>query len=251
MEEIRTQSSSLTAGAPQILTSAPSSSCSSPQQSEDQDDDATQLGEDTNFYEAMRSPEHGNGAKQQRQKLATPSPSSKRGREGEVYSSLSSPMYSTIGSPEKGMILQDSSPTQFTSFDAVDSPLSARFTSLDYHRAKLTASELARTSLSSPNRTGGKDERRRSRADLKKRLRQLALTSETGSASVIEVIEPNSSEEEEFKKSMQEMNMSWSRGAAASPQSRPSLAAEAPAPAARSSATNPCLRSPGNPQSHR
>ena len=103
------------------------------------------------------------------------------------------------------MIMRDtSSPTQFSSFDAVDSPLSVRHASLDYHRAKLTASELARASLPPGSRQqGGRDERRRSRADLKKRLRQLALTSETGSASVIEVIEPNSSEEEEFKKSMQ------------------------------------------------
>ena len=208
LEEVRGQSSSLTSGAPQLLPSAPSSTCSSPHQSEDQDEVATQLSEDTNFYEAMQSPDQG-GARPQRQKLATPSPGGRSRREGEVYSSLSSPMYSTIGSPEKAMIVRDPSP----SLDSVDSPLSVRHTSLDYHRAKLTASELARSSLAStPTRNGGKDERRRSRADLKKRLRQLALTSETGSASVIEVIEPNSSEEEEFKKSMQEMNISWSRG---------------------------------------
>ena len=186
---------------------------------------ATQVSEDTNFYEAMRSPveqasQQSMMRQQQRQKLATPSPSGKKAAREDVYSSLSSPMYSTIGSPEKAMIVRDtSSPTQFSSFDAVDSPLSVRHASLDYHRAKLTASELARASLPPGSHQGGRDERRRSRADLKKRLRQLALTSETGSASVIEVIEPNSSEEEEFKKSMQEMNISWSRGGS-DPQQR-------------------------------
>ena len=72
----------------------------------------------------------------------------------------------------------------------------------------MAASELARSGGAEAS-PGRKEDRRRSRTDLKKRLKQLALTSETGSASVIEVIEPNSSEEEEFKKSMQEMNLSW------------------------------------------
>merc|ERR1719189_2424732 len=140
-------------------------------------------------------------------------------------------MYSTIGSPEKAMIMQDSSPIATPQLDALDSPLSARHSSLDYHRAKLTASELARSSLVTPTgRPGGRDERRRSRADLKKRLRQLALTSETGSASVIEVIEPNSSEEEEFKKSMQEMNISWSRGGSEAQRSSRSNGAAQPSP---------------------
>ena len=220
MEEVRSASSSLTASAPQLPSSGASSSTTqSPIQSEDQEDEvATQVSEDTNFYEAMRSPveqasQQSMIMRQQRQKLATPSPSGRKTTREDVYSSLSSPMYSTIGSPEKAMIVRDtSSPTPFSSFDAVDSPLSVRHASLDYHRAKLTASELARASLPPGSHLGGRDERRRSRADLKKRLRQLALTSETGSASVIEVIEPNSSEEEEFKKSMQEMNISWSRG---------------------------------------
>merc|ERR1719189_414493 len=140
-------------------------------------------------------------------------------------------MYSTIGSPEKAMIMQDSSPIATPQLDALDSPLSARHSSLDYHRAKLTASELARSSLVTPTgRPGGRDERRRSRADLKKRLRQLALTSETGSASVIEVIEPNSSEEEEFKKSMQEMNISWSRGGSEAQRSSRSNGGAQPSP---------------------
>merc|ERR1719458_1428948 len=82
---------------------------------------------------------------------------------------------------------------------------------MDYNSAKVAASELARSGGAEAS-PGRKEDRRRSRTDLKKRLQQLALTSETGSASVIEVIEPNSSEEEEFKKSMQEMNISWSRG---------------------------------------
>ena len=204
------------------------------------------VSEDNNFYEAMRSPVDQAGQSaimryQQRQKLATPSPSGKKATAREdVYSSLSSPMYSTIGSPEKAMIMRDtSSPTQFSSFDAVDSPLSVRHASLDYHRAKLTASELARASLPPGSRQqGGRDERRRSRADLKKRLRQLALTSETGSASVIEVIEPNSSEEEEFKKSMQEMNISWTRGdPQQSRSSSTGLAQPSPSPSKSSDST--------------
>ena len=235
---MRSASSSLTASAPQLPSSGASSSTTqSPIQSEDHEEDevATQVSEDTNFYEAMRSPieqtSQQSKMRQQRQKLATPSPSGRKGTREDVYSSLSSPMYSTIGSPEKAMIVRDtSSPNQFSSFDAVDSPLSVRHASLDYHRAKLTASELARASLPPGSHLGGRDERRRSRADLKKRLRQLALTSETGSASVIEVIEPNSSEEEEFKKSMQEMNISWSRGGSEAQRSSRSNGGAQPSP---------------------
>merc|ERR1719192_298479 len=122
-----------------------------------------------------------------------------------VYSSLSSPMYSIIGSP----IDKSATPSDYIGFDTTDS--FSRQSGLDYHRAKATASELARSVGSSYRQSFSKDDRRRSRADLKKRLKQLALTSETGSASVIEVIEPNSSEEEEFKKSLQEMNISWTK----------------------------------------
>merc|ERR1719192_2507736 len=125
-----------------------------------------------------------------------------------VYSSLSSPMYSIIGSP----IDKSATPSDYIGFDTTDS--FSRQSGLDYHRAKATASELARSVGSSYRQSFSKDDRRRSRADLKKRLKQLALTSETGSASVIEVIEPNSSEEEEFKKSLQEMNISWGRSLA-------------------------------------
>ena len=60
---------------------------------------------------------------------------------------------------------------------------------------QVAASELARSGGAEAS-PGRKEDRRRSRTDLKKRLQQLALTSETGSASVIEVIEPNSSEDE-------------------------------------------------------
>ena len=150
---------------------------------------------DTNFYEAMRTPTSSGRTGYniaQRKKLATPSPIKVRESHNEsLYSSLSSPMYSTIGSQEL-----------------------RTEPGLDYHSAKVAASELARTGMGqSPVglSSGGKEDRRRSRSDLKKRLKQLALTSETGSASVIEVIEPNSSEEEEFKKSLQEMNISWGK----------------------------------------
>ena len=73
---------------------------------------------------------------------------------------------------------------------------------LDYHTAKATAAELVRqmgVSQASPT------DKRLNRDSLKARLAQLALTSETGTASVIEVIEPDSSEEEEYKK-----EFSWS-----------------------------------------
>ena len=59
-----------------------------------------------------------------------------------------------------------------------------------------------------------REEKLRSRDQLKRRLQELALVSETGTASVIEVIEPDSSEEEEYKKAF-----SWS------PQARPGEAA--------------------------
>ena len=75
MEEVRSASSSLTASAPQLPSSGASSSTTqSPIQSEDQEDEvATQVSEDTNFYEAMRSPveqaSQQSIMRQQRQKL--------------------------------------------------------------------------------------------------------------------------------------------------------------------------------------
>lgn len=54
-------------------------------------------------------------------------------------------------------------------------------------------------------------ETKRSREEIKTMIKNFNLTSESGTASVIEVIEPTSSEEEEFKKSMREMNISWSK----------------------------------------
>ena len=181
---------------------------------------------DTNFYEAMRTPTSSSRISNniaQRKKLATPSPvksknSSDPNMNESMYSSLSSPMYSTIGSPDK----KHSSVHDFSALGA-GADFSESFQKqlgLDYNSAKMAASEIARSGgpmiggSSTPIRSSGgsKEDRRRSRTDLKKRLKQLALTSETGSASVIEVIEPNSSEEEEFKKSMQEMNFSWGKG---------------------------------------
>lgn len=214
LEEIKVQSSSLTAGARKLSTTCSSESASTCDESE-QDDLATQHSEDTNFYEAMKTPTSRHNVAQ-RKKLATPSPSHRKTKNSSdhsvnesVYSSLSSPMYSTIGSPnEKGSAQCDSS-RDYSGFDTTDSFI--RQGGLDYYRAKATASELARSVGSSYRQSFSKDDRRRSRADLKKRLKQLALTSETGSASVIEVIEPNSSEEEEFKKSLQEMNISWTK----------------------------------------
>merc|ERR1719150_2823758 len=188
LEEMRGGSSSLS-GARKMSPNCSSDTATSPDESGDDHSEA-----DTNFYEAMRTPTSSSRSGYniaQRKKLATPSPIKTREAHNEsLYSSLSSPMYSTIGSQEL----------------RVES-------GLDYHSAKVAASELARTGMGqSPVRLiGGKEDRRRSRSDLKKRLKQLALTSETGSASVIEVIEPNSSEEEEFKKSMHEMNLSWAK----------------------------------------
>ena len=161
---------------------------------------------EANFYEAMRTPTSSSRAGYniaQRKKLATPSPIKSRDQHNDsIYSSLSSPMYSTIGSQDLR--------TDLRTEDTSDLSRSG----LDYHSAKVAASELARTGAAPVRLVGGKEGRRRSRSDLKKRLKQLALTSETGSASVIEVIEPNSSEEEEFKKSLQEMNISWGRSLA-------------------------------------
>ena len=140
-----------------------------------------------------------------------------------LYSSVSSPIYSAINSPSDRK-QSVSSLAEFSGACALEfSELQAR--GMDYNSAKVNiitefvndyndnddqvaASELARSGGAEAS-PGRKEDRRRSRTDLKKRLQQLALTSETGSASVIEVIEPNSSEEEEFKKSMQEMNISW------------------------------------------
>ena len=90
--------------------------------------------------------------------------------EDSVYSSLSNEMYSKIGSP-------NSNPSP-------------------RHR---------------PNRSPiSPDERRRaSREALRAKLKECALVSESGSASVIEVIEPTSSEEEEFERSLRQLNLGW------------------------------------------
>ncbi len=58
----------------------------------------------------------------------------------------------------------------------------------------------------------------RSREELRQKLKEFSLTSESGTASVLEVIEPTSSEEEEFKRSMREMNMTWTTASAAEPR---------------------------------
>ena len=131
----------------------------------------------------------------QRKKLATPSPpnnvtngapgrhkrtTSSGSIEDGVYSTLSNEMYSKVASP--GGSVNITSPMAQTS-------------------------EAALTGNRPPDK-------RRSREELKQRLRELALTSETGSASVIEVIEPTSSEEDEFRRSIwHEMNVKWAAAA--------------------------------------
>jgi hypothetical protein len=79
-----------------------------------------------------------------------------------------------------------------------DSPSSG----LDYNTAKITATELIRSS-NGPVTNGSpseSEEKLQRRERLRLQLQQLALTSDTGTASVVEVIEPDSSEEEELKK---------------------------------------------------
>jgi len=63
---------------------------------------------------------------------------------------------------------------------------------------------------------------KRSREELMTKLRdcQGMLTSESGTASVLEVIEPTSSEEEEFVRSMREMNATWTPSATPRSSSR-------------------------------
>ncbi|XP_040571729.1 uncharacterized protein [Lepeophtheirus salmonis] len=119
------------------------------------------------------SPDESKPGVRQRKKLPTPPTSLNGSMEESVYSSLSNEMYSKIGSPPKGGTLRLSSHGNKISFD-------------DNKRRK-----------------------RRSREELRQKLKECALSSE--SAAVIEVIEPTSSEEEEFKKSMMEMNISWGR----------------------------------------
>ena len=139
----------------------------------------------------------------QRKKLATPSPpnnvtngtSSAPGRhkrttssgsiEDGVYSTLSNEMYSKVASPGGSV--------------HITTPMAPM-------------APMAEAAL-----MGNRPDKRRSREELKQRLRELALTSETGSASVIEVIEPTSSEEDEFRRSIwHEMNVKWAAGGAAS-----------------------------------
>ncbi len=140
-----------------------------------------------------------------RKKLATPSPPDKSGQaqngaEGgaeSIYSSLSNEMYSKIGSPS-GSVSLKRQPRMLSSTGSLSLSLggggSGRRTS-----PSLTAALSA----------GAKRRVVRSREELRQKLREFSLTSESGTASVLEVIEPTSSEEEEFKRSMREMNMTW------------------------------------------
>ena len=89
--------------------------------------------------------------------------------EDSVYSSLSNEMYSKIGSPSS-----EPSPKR-----PIRSPMSPE------------------------------ERRRESRDILRAKLKECALVSESGSASVIEVIEPTSSEEEEFERSLRQLNLGW------------------------------------------
>ena len=236
LEEVRVSGSSLASGgARRLSASCSSASLSSCDESCDEVNEKNNTTADSNFYEAMKTPTQSSRVMNnisQRQKLATPSPvkpknTSDPSMNDTFYSSLSSPVYSTIGSPQKSSAQDLSESYQ-------------KQLGLDYHSAKLAASEMSRTGPDTPARSGNKDDRRRSRTDLKKRLKQLALTSETGSASVIEVIEPNSSEEEEFMKSMQEMR--WNKAEPQTPLTRSRrVNAEAypsPAPSSRASKTS-------------
>ena len=224
---------------------------------EDQDSYNNHSEADTNFYEAMKTPAPGSQSRtnyniSQRKKLATPSPrkeknSSDQNLNESMYSSLSSPVYSTIGSPVDKKV---SSMLDFSGLNDISESFNRQMR-LDYNSAKVAASEIARSGPPGPGvspirSSVSKEDRRRSRCDLKKRLKQLALTSETGSASVIEVIEPNSSEEEEFKKSMQEMNFSWGKGMSQAEPQTPisrnrriiSEVQPSPAPSSRTSKTS-------------
>ena len=245
-----TASSLANSGARRLSPSCSSASVSSEESGDEVLDDMVSVRNaseaDSNFYESMRLPsgdQIGPATSSrvlnniaQRKKLATPSPiKSKTASDSTMnetfYSSLSSPMYSTIGSPHHDKS-QSSIPDLSESYQ--------RQQGLDYHSAKMAASEIARSGgPGHPNRPN-KEDRHRSRTDLKKRLKQLALTSETGSASVIEVIEPNSSEEEEFMKSMQEMN--WSKAEPQTPLTRSKRvtteAYPSPAPSSRTSKTS-------------
>lgn len=145
----------------------------------------------------------------QRKKLATPSPpnnvtngapggrhrrtASSGSIEDGVYSTLSNEMYSKVASPGGSV-----------------------------HITAPMAQQTAEAAL-----TANRPDKRRSREELKQRLRELALTSETGSASVIEVIEPTSSEEDEFRRSVwHEMNVKWAAGGAAAAAAGPMALAE-------------------------
>jgi hypothetical protein len=220
----------------------------------------------------------------QRQKLATPSPSSHQNAAAvggfrnqdqrrrlalaeasslsslndaeTVYSSLSgtpttatnATLYSTVSNNNsaRDTSRQELSRQLFSDKEAsggVSPSLMNSFTAssgggaggLDYHRAKATATELMRYNQGGGGGGGSyhywqesREERRRSRDHLRQQLQQLALTSETGSASVIEVIEPDSSEEEQFIQSY-----SWG------PRRRSSVQGDSSAAAAASAASSP------------
>ena len=131
----------------------------------------------------------------QRKKLATPSPPNNAFNNG------------TAGTSDRQF-------KQNTSCGSVEDGVYSTLSNEMY--SKVAASPGAGTTtppaLAVANR---RSDKRRSREELRHRLRELALTSETGSASVIEVIEPTSSEEDEFKRSVwHQMNVKWAASAA-------------------------------------
>ena len=162
----------------------------------------------------------------QRKKLATPSPPDKNGGggggvEGEsIYSSLSNDAYySKIASPDGSVNLGGAKVRTNFRFSRKKIFFKTLFHSQTLTTGSLTM--LSRKSPVAPPSAPLSSSRRRvvrSREELRQKLKEFSLTSESGTASVLEVIEPTSSEEEEFKRSMREMNMTWTTTSAAEPR---------------------------------
>ena len=152
----------------------------------------------------------------QRKKLPTPSPtaqvlggSSNRHHRTDSKSSLDDSVYSTLSNDVYSKIVLPGDPHNHPKTTHGSDSNNVPFSPITKQHENRTPQIYQKRDQ---QKLGGKDaicakESRSQRELLKERLKECALVSESGSASVIEVIEPTLSEEEDFQNSIREM--SW------------------------------------------
>ena len=152
----------------------------------------------------------------QRKKLPTPSPtaqvlggSSNRHHRTDSKSSLDDSVYSTLSNDVYSKIVLPGDPPNHPKTSNGNDSSNVPFSPITKQHETRTPQIYQKRDQQN---LGGKDsicakDSRSQRELLKERLKECALVSESGSASVIEVIEPTLSEEEDFQNSIREM--SW------------------------------------------